>query len=218
METTAAVFTGAEQQYKISWSQQRIQCLSKIWGERGRKQGAPVETLKREGEALGWGKQAPDGWFPLPVRIKANAKLLGPGLAVRQKSEFWICKIPQRSPSSDKWGKPKPKEVNLLKVTNACVLVNKIRMLLTAQTAVTKECVLIVTCGQHGLKSWISLATPLFSFSEHFWFCGNLDASWPELAYSMLHKKLTNLKSSKTGGAIDPTKNSGSTHLQIMHF
>lgn len=64
-ENTAAVFTGAGQQYMGSWSQQRrIWCLFKTGGGRGRKWWAPVKICKRGGGRKPWfgEKRAPDGW------------------------------------------------------------------------------------------------------------------------------------------------------------
>lgn len=137
MENTAAVFTGAEQQYMTSWSQQkRIRCLFKIWGRRGRARLAPVVIFKREGEALVWGKWAPGGWSPLAVKIAAMLRLLedtrglwsltrGGIVGQSHKSEFCLWD-PWAITLIGQMRNPKPDEVSLLKVNNDHALVNKL--------------------------------------------------------------------------------------------
>lgn len=78
MENTAAVCTGAERQYMISWSQQRrIWCLFKIWGGRGRKWLAPVVIFKRGGSS--GLREMGSRWLVSthPVRAKAKDQLPG---------------------------------------------------------------------------------------------------------------------------------------------
>lgn len=135
MENTAAVCTGAEQQYMISWSQQRrIWCLFKIRGGRGRKWLAPVVIFERRGSS-GLRKMG-SRWLVSvhPVRVKAKDQLprdTGPGLPLTRGIFGWSQKYQNLGSArylSER--KPTPEEVHSLKV-NACVLVNNTRMLLT---------------------------------------------------------------------------------------
>lgn len=97
MENAAAVCTGAEQQYMISWSQQRrIWCLFKIRGGRGRKWLAPVVIFERRGSS-GLRKMG-SRWLVSvhPVRVQAKdqpPRDTGPGLTLTRGIFGWSQKI-----------------------------------------------------------------------------------------------------------------------------
>lgn len=97
MENTAAVCTGAEQQYMISWSQQRrIWCLFKIRGGRGGKWLAPVVNFERRGSS-GLRKMG-SRWLVSvhPVRVKAKdqpPRDTGPGLTLTRGIFGWSQRL-----------------------------------------------------------------------------------------------------------------------------
>lgn len=174
MENTAAVCTGAEQQYIISRSQQRIiWCLFKIWGGRGRKWLASVFIFKREGEALVWGKwallQVAGLHYPCETQSQGPATgrrglqcCLNTWWALRRVTKIRILDLQGTLAITLIWPmrKPEPEEDNLLKVNNAGAPVNTIRTLLAHTTSLVT-----VRCRQHSLKSWISLTVVISHLS-----------------------------------------------------
>lgn len=213
MENTTAAFTGAEQQSMISWSpQRRIQCLFKIWRGRGRKWLAPVEIFERKRGSPGLKKMG-FRWLvsAQPARIKAQDQAAGRHKLwprfntwrhLWQVTEIRIPKsagdLSKHPPLTNEKTKARRGDFTRGHTRLCSCKLNQeaphLRRTAVVMLTHTHTPLVIGRCDQHRLKSRILLSQhDLFSFSQHhFWFCDNLDASWPELAYSTLHKRWTN--------------------------
>lgn len=170
MENTAAVSTGAEQRYRISWSQQkRIWCLFKIWGGRGRKMASPSCNLWERGRRPALRKMG-SRWLVAtrsPCENPSHGSAAGRhGLCGLWWWDLWLVPDIRILYLQDtlaitltgQMRKTKPDKVHFHKVNSPCAVLSSIKLGCHSQTSHTHTpSSAIVRCGLHSRKPWISL-------------------------------------------------------------